>query len=801
MKKLQYIILFLAISFQAIAQPRTETNFNKDWKFFLGDRKDAQSTTFQDSDWRKLSLPHDWSIEGDFKKEHPSTNGGGALPGGIGWYRKTFTLPETSRGLITTIKFDGVYKYSEVWVNGKSVGKRPNGYISFQYDITPHLNYGSQPNTIAVRVDNSQQPDSRWYTGSGIYRNVTLISTQKVAIAPWETFTTTPQVSKEKATVNQKTGVRNSSGKAQQVRVVVSILDSKGKELAQSSKTAEVNNELSVVDQDLELANPIFWSVSNPHLYQTRTRVYVGETLSDETISNLGIRTFNFDVAKGFTLNNEPLKILGVCLHHDLGAIGAAVNVRAMERQLEIMKAMGTNAIRTAHNPPAPEFLDLCDKMGFLVMDEAYDMWKKRKTKFDYHLDFEEWSKRDLEDLVKRDRNHPSIFMWSIGNEIREQFDSTGTRIAAELSKTVKALDPTRPVTTALTETFPEKNFIWQSNALDVLGFNYKVFDYDSLPGRFKNIPLLAAETTSALQTRGVYDLADTLRLWPASSKDKFVVNGNADHTVTSYDNVAAYWGVSHETAWKKVKDRDFLAGLFVWTGFDYIGEPVPYDFPARSSYYGIVDLAGFPKDVYYMYQSEWTNKPVLHLLPHWNWEAGKTVDVWAYYSQADEVELFLNGKSLGTKTKEGESLHAVWKVPYEAGTIKAVSKKDGKTVLSKEIRTAGEPYKLELVADRKQIKADGNDLSFVTVNVLDKQGNIVPDADNLVKFTLTGNGTIAGTDNGYQADLTSLSKPERKAWKGKCLAIVKAGEKGGRLKLTAKADGLPAVSVKVRSK
>ncbi len=801
MKKLHYIILFLAISIQAIAQPRTETNFNKDWKFTLGDQPNAQNASFSDSDWRKLNLPHDWSIEGDFKKEHPSTNAGGALPGGIGWYRKTFTLPESAKGKITTIKFDGVYKYSEVWINGKSVGKRPNGYISFQYDITQHLNYGSQPNTIAVRVDNSQQPDSRWYTGSGIYRNVTLITTQKVAVEPWETFTTTPQVSKVKATVNQKTGIRNSSGKTQQVKVVLSILDAKGKELSQSSITASINKGLQVVEQDIELANPIFWSVSNPHLYKIKTSVYIGEALTDETTKNLGVRTFNFDVAKGFTLNNEPLKILGVCLHHDLGAIGAAVNVRAMERQLEIMKAMGANAIRTAHNPPAPEFLDLCDKMGFLVMDEAYDMWKKRKNKFDYHLDFEEWSKRDLEDLVKRDRNHPSVFMWSIGNEIREQFDSTGTRIAAELSKTVKALDPTRPVTTALTETFPEKNFIWQSNAIDVLGFNYKVFDYDSLPGRFKNIPLLAAETTSALQTRGVYDLADTLRLWPASSKDKFVVNGNADHTVTAYDNVAAYWGVSHETAWKKVKDRNFLAGLFVWTGFDYIGEPVPYDFPARSSYYGVVDLAGFPKDVYYMYQSEWTDKPVLHLLPHWNWEAGKTVDVWAYYNNADEVELFLNGKSLGTKTKEGENLHAVWKVPFEAGTLKAVSKKNGKTVLTKEIKTAGAPYKLELIADRKQIKADGNDLSFITVNVLDKQGNIVPDADNLVKFTLEGNGTIAGTDNGYQADLNSLSKPERKAWKGKCLAIIKSTEKAGKLKLTARADGLPAVSVKLRSK
>ncbi len=561
-------------------------------------------------------------------------------------------------------------------------------------------------------------------------------------------------------------------------------------------------NQLSgIITQNLNVKNPALWSPQEPNLYQVITKVYQNKVLVDELKTTTGIRSFRFDVKNGFYLNDVPTKILGVCLHHDLGAIGATVNVRAMERQLEMLKAMGTNAIRTAHNPPAPEFLDLCDKMGFLVMDEAFDMWKKRKNKFDYHRDFEEWHERDLIDLVQRDRNHPSVFMWSIGNEIREQFDSTGTKIAAKLSKIVKLHDDTRPVTTALTETEPSKNFIWQSGALDVLGFNYKYFDYDSLPKRFKNVPLIAAETTSALQTRGVYDLADTLRLWPASSKDKFVVNGNPDYTVTAYDNVAAYWGTSHEKAWKAVKERNFMSGIFVWTGFDYLGEPVPYDFPARSSYYGIIDLAGFPKDVYYMYQSEWTNKPVLHLLPHWNWEAGKVVDVWAYYNQADEVELFLNGKSLGRKSKTADDLHASWKVPFEAGVLKAISYQNGKVVLEKEIRTAGAPHQLVLKVDRSKLKADGNDLAFVTVTLVDEKGTIIPQADNLIKFSITGEGKIAGTDNGYQADLSSLSHPNRKLWKGKALAIIKAGDKAGKITLTAQADGFKPVSINIKTK
>jgi beta-galactosidase len=478
------------------------------------------------------------------------------------------------------------------------------------------------------------------------------------------------------------------------------------------------------------------------------------------------------------------------------------VNMRAMERQLQILKAMGCNAIRTSHNPPAPEFLDLCDRMGFLVMDEAFDMWAKKKNKFDYYKDWKAWHKIDLEDQIKRDRNHPSIFIWSIGNEIREQFDSTGISIAKELVSIVKNLDNTRPVTSALSENKPEKNFIYQSHALDVVGLNYHQEAYADFPKNYSGEKFIATETMSALESRGHYDaVSDTTVKWPHSSKTKFVMDGNADLTVSAYDNVAAYWGTTHEETWKIIKKYDFISGLFVWTGFDYLGEPTPYPWPARSSYFGIVDLAGFPKDVYYMYQSEWTNKPVLHLLPHWNWQQGKTVDVWAYYSQADEVELFLNGKSLGVKRKQGDDLHVSWKVPYQLGALKAVSRLNGKVVLTQQIKTAGKPTRIELVADRTIIKGDGNDLSFITARILDADGNLVPDADNLLKFSIVGPGTIAGTDNGCQTDLESFKSKQHKAFNGLCLAVVQSQQSKGQIIVNATGEGLTPSRIMIQIK
>lgn len=798
--KLIVVVILITVSSSVFSQSRIRDSFNKDWKFFLGDEPNAKNATYNDAKWRKLTLPHDWSIEGKFDEKNPAKPEGGGLPTGIAWYRKDFIAPANFQNRITTIEFDGVYKNSEVYINGHFLGKRPFGYISFSYELSKYLKAGK--NTIALKVDNSTQPDSRWYSGSGIYRNVWLTSTSKVALAHWG-LRVNPQLSDDRSNVlvNVNTIIYNKTAKNQTATLINSIYDENGKLIKKSSpyflKLDTANRDMTT---DLSIKNPILWSVDNPKQYKLVTEILQNGKVIDRQSTLFGVRDFNFDAKKGFSLNGKSMKIQGVCLHHDLGALGAAVNVRAMERQLEIMKAMGVNAIRTAHNPPAPEFLDLCDKMGFLVIDEAFDMWAKKKNKFDYHLDFPTWHKRDLEAMVKRDINHPSIILWSIGNEIREQFDSTGIALTKELVSIVKNLDKTRPVISALTETIAEKNFIYQADALDIYGLNYNHKKYKDFPINYPNVKFLGTETTSALETRGFYDTADTIRRWPRDGKTKFT-EGNKEWAASSYDNVSAYWGSTHEETLKEAKKYDHVSGIFVWTGFDYLGEPLPYPWPARSSYFGIVDLAGFPKDSYYLYQSEWTNKPVLHILPHWNWTTGKAVEVWAYYNNADEVELYLNGKSLGRKSKQGEEMHVMWNVPFDAGTLKAISRKGGKEVLVKEIKTAGAAANIELIADRKNIKADGKDLSFITVRVLDKDGNLVPNADNLVNFKLEGEGFIAGVDNGFQASLEPFKANYRKAFNGLCLAIIQAKEKAGTIKLTATSNGLTSSSILITTK
>ncbi len=801
-------------------EPRTRIDFNKDWKFFLGDNGEAKSTLFNDTKWRKLTLPHDWSIEGKFDEKNPSKPEGGGLPTGIGWYRKEFIAPINFRDRIITIEFDGVYKNSEVWLNGQFLGKRPFGYISFSYDLSKHLKPGK--NVIAVKVDNSAQPDSRWYSGSGIYRNVWLTSTAKVAIAHWGTFVTANFVKANEAFgdhghpvpfntahIKLKTKIFNKTLRNQSFHLKVTIFDPNGKPVLkeQPSLVKVAGTDVDFTFENYSLKDPILWSIENPKQYKLVIEILQNGKIIDRESTFFGIRYFNFDAKTGFSLNGKSLKIKGVCMHHDLGALGAAVNTRAMERQLEILKEMGCNAIRTAHNPPAPEFLDLCDKMGFLVMDESFDVWKKKKVSKDYNVNFTEWHKRDLQDMIKRDFNHPSIILWSIGNEIREQFDSTGIAITKELVKIVKDLDQSRPVLSALTETNAAKNFIYQSGALDFYGLNYNHKLYKDFPKNYPNQAFLGAETTSALATRGFYDTADSIRRWPKDGRTKFT-EGNSSWAASAYDNVSAYWGSTHEETLKEAKKYNHVSGIFVWTGFDYLGEPLPYAWPARSSYFGIVDLAGFPKDSYYLYQSEWTNKPVLHILPHWNWPVNglfmgkqeKVIDVWAYYNNADEVELYLNGKSLGKRSKQNDDLHVLWKVNYEPGILKAVSRLGGKEVLVKEIQTAGKPVKIELIADRKNIKADGKDLSFVTVKITDEAGNLVPDADNLVTFKIEGQGFIAGVDNGFQASLEPFKANYRKTYNGLCLAIIQAREKAGVIKLTATAEGLKEAQVLIRT-
>ncbi|MEP6911695.1 MAG: beta-galactosidase GalB [bacterium] len=794
------IVLWSSLAF-ANARPGNTINFNKDWRFNLGDVTNGQALDLDDSKWRALNLPHDWSIEGEFSEKNPAGFNGGALPGGIGWYRKTFNLPEAAKGKFVFIDFDGVYRNSEVWINGHFLGKRPYGYISFQYDLTPYLNVAGK-NVIAVKVDNSQQPNSRWYSGSGIYRNVWLTTTDDVGVAHWGTYITTPEVSEKSAKVIVKTTLREipqtSVTLSTQVSVTTIFYGPTGLEVGRVIRedvpvTSHTPTEIS---QELIVKRPGLWSIESPSLYRAVSEVGIRGKIVDRYETAFGIRYFAFDREKGFFLNGKHVKINGVCDHHDLGALGAAVNTRALERQLEMLKAMGVNGIRTSHNPPAPELLELADRMGFIVMDEAFDMWKKEKTKFDYHLDWDQWHKRDLEDMVLRDRNHPSVFIWSIGNEISEQWggDPAAGIIGKELSGIIRSLDKTRPITSAL-NFVDQKNTMISNGDLDLVGTNYAHQRIPQLPELFPGRTFIGTETVSSLATRGSYDMpSDVIRRWPLKWDVPFK-EGNADYSCSAYDNCSAPWGSTQEETWKIIKKNDFFAGQFIWTGWDYIGEPTPYEWPARSSYFGIIDLAGFPKDTFYMYQSEWTSKPVLHIFPHWNWKKGDPVDVWAYFN-SDEVELFLNGKSLGTKRKAGDDLHVMWRVPFEPGTLKAVSRNQGKVVLTREVRTAGQPGRIILSPDRKLIKADGSDLSFVTVKVVDANGTVVPHADNLVKFQLTGGGSIAAVDNGSQVSHEPFKANYRKAFHGLCLAIIQSKGKASRIVLKATTEGLAPASV-----
>jgi beta-galactosidase len=797
-----FSLLFVTSLCFANSRPGKTVLFTQDWRFHLGDVPNGQDTGLDDAQWRQLDLPHDWSIEGEFSENAPSGTGGGALPGGLAWYRKTFTMPLISKGKLVFVEFDGVYRNSEVWINGHNLGKRPYGYISFAYDLTPHLIYGGGPNVIAVKVDNSQQPNSRWYSGSGIYRNVWLTTLDPVHVEQWGTYVTTPAVNAQSATVVIKTKVSNGSNSGAPVNLTTIIQDANGRVVARSVANAvAAKGAHAEVSQTLKVLSPALWSDERPYVYRVVSQLQQGGRVVDRYETPLGIRSFRFDVNKGFFLNGKSVKIRGVCNHHDLGSLGAAVNTRAIERQLEMLKEMGVNGIRTSHNPPAPELLELADKMGFIVMDEAFDMWKIAKTKFDYHLDWDEWHKRDLEDMVLRDRNHPSIFIWSIGNEVMDQWNNNpmGGTIAKELGAIVRNLDPTRPITSA-TNGVSRDNKVIMEGGLDLVGTNYAQAKLPEFAKMFPGRPIIGAETTSALGTRGTYNLpSDKILRWPRKW-DEVLKEGNPDFTCSAYDNSSAPWGSTHEETWKLVKKHDFFSGMYIWTGWDYIGEPTPYPWPAVSSYFGIIDLAGFPKDVYYMYQSEWTNQQVLHLFPHWNWKPGQEVDLVTYFN-ADEVELFLNGRSLGTKRKQGDDVLVFWRVPFEPGVVKAVSRKNGQVVLTREVRTAEEPARIVLVPDRRKIKADGTDLSCVTVTVVDRNGTVVPTADNLIKFKVVGDGTIAGVDNGYQASHESFKGKQRKAFHGMALVILQAKQKPGRIYLEATADNLQAASVVINTR
>jgi beta-galactosidase len=815
---------------------RSVQDFGKNWKFHLGDTEGAYEPMFDDNEWRQLDVPHDWSIEGEFSAEHPAGPQGGGLPGGVGWYRKTFTTPEAIRDKSIFINFDGVYQNSEIWINGTYLGKRPYGYISFRYELTDHLYFGNEENVIAVRVDNSLQPNSRWYSGSGIYRNVWLVTTGKTHVDHWGTFVTTPEITDEYARVIIETTVMNNDVE-RNVTLETIVYDPRGRSIARVSDNKIINAGTSETFlQELSVENPDLWSIDDPNLYMVLSRVIADGTVSDMYETEFGIRYFHFDRYKGFFLNGEPIKILGVNLHHDLGALGAAVNSRAIERQLEIMRAMGANAIRTAHNPPAPELLKLTDRMGFIVMNEAFDSWKLMKTeyaRYDYHLHWDEWHERDLRDFIKRDRNHPSVIMWSIGNEVREQFDDDkilGMTITRELADIVRSLDTTRVITAGNNNPHPD-NPVFAPGALDVLGFNYYIGYYPDFLERFPGGKFIATETTAPLALRGHYKMpSDLHRIWPPRDDYAGPAPDYQNQTASAYDNSYAAFGSPHQMVWKIIRDHDFLSGMFIWSGIDYLGEPTPYGLPARSSYFGIVDLAGFPKDPYYMYKSEWTDEPVLHLFPHWNWEGatapegGDTIDVWAY-SNSPEVELFLNGVSLGVQRKTGmvdrevkwtrvrrghgvvpdrevEDIHFIWRVAYEPGTVRAVARDaQGNEMLVCEMKTAGVAYRIELEADRSVIDADGNDLSFITVRVLDENGVLVPRADNLIHFNMEGSGFIAGVDNGDPRSYEPFKAEYRKAFNGTCLVIIQSNGNRGTITIDASSEGLEGDTVTIRAR
>ena len=807
-------------------------DFTADWAFQLGDVADAAAPTYDDSSWRRLNLPHDWAIEGDFSRENPSGTGGGALPGGMGWYRKTFTADKADEGLRFYIDFDGVYMNSTVYINGHELGTRPYGYISFSYDLTPYIQWGAE-NVLAVRVDNAEQPNSRWYSGCGIYRNVWLRKLQPVHVAQWGTHVTADEVTKNHARLTVRTTVDNTLSQPAALELRTELVDAEGNVVAQATAStlqADANAQAEAV-QELALDNPTLWCLENPYLYDVRTTVLADGQVTDVYHTPFGIRTFKFDAQKGFFLNGQHVKINGVCMHHDLGCLGAAVNTRAIERQLEILKEMGCNGIRCSHNPPAPELLDLCDRMGFIVMDETFDMWRKKKTAHDYARYFNEWHERDLTDLVVRDRNHPSIFIWSIGNEVLEQWSdakadtlsleeanlvlnfghskemlakedgemSVNSLLTKKLADMVRALDPTRPVTAGCNEPNPN-NHLFRSGALDIIGFNYHDDWFMGVPQNFPGKPFIVTESVSGLMTRGYYRMpSDSMYVWPSRWDIPFY---DESFSCSSYDNCHVPWGNYHEGTWKLVKQNPFISGQYIWTGFDYIGEPTPYGWPARSSYFGIVDLAGFPKDVYYMYQSEWRpDKTVLHLFPHWNWQEGQTIDLWAYYNNADEVELYVNGHSQGVRTKADGEFHVTWRVAFEPGTVKAVSRKGGKEVATQEIHTAGEPAQIRLTPDRSTLQADGRDLSFVTVEVLDKDGNLCPWAENDIRFRVEGTGFIAGVDNGSPISMERFKDNHRKAFYGKCLVVVQNNGQKGNIKLSAASDGLKEASIGLKSK
>jgi beta-galactosidase len=784
---------------------------------------------FNDSSWEIVNLPHDWAIKGPFLKDHDNEVGGGMgrLPSpGVAWYRKKIDIPASDSGKSIFLDIDGAMSYSMVWVNGKIAGGWPYGYSSWRVDLTPYVVPGGE-NQLAIRLDNPPA-SSRWYPGGGIYRNVWLTRTNPVHIGHWGTFITTSEVSEISAMIYLEITINNDSHDDAAIKAVTQIFalnkDSiKDGDAVTAFKPILVSvapGKSTKVEGSVILKNPKLWGpppTQIPNRYIAVTTLWQNNKQIDKYETRFGIRSLRFNPDSGIYINNELIKIKGVNQHHDLGALGAAFNTRAAKRQLEILKEMGCNAIRMAHNPPAPELLELTDRMGFLVIDEAFDIWVRKKTPLDFHLIFNDWHEQDLRALVRRDRNHPSVIIWSIGNEVGEQYtDEEGAKLAKQLQDIVKEEDNTRIVTSGMNWAKPDFPF---PSVLDVIGLNYQgegirntpefegtnrirtAPQYPAFHIKFPNKVILSTETASAASSRGIY-------LFPVSKEISAPIRegwgGDSKiRQVSAYELHAVDFGSTADKVFASLEQHPYVAGEFVWNGWDYLGEPTPY-YDSRSSYTGIIDLAGFKKDRYYIYQSQWRPElPMAHILPHWNWpeRIGQITPVHVFTS-GNEAELFLNGKSLGRKKKGQYEYRLRWDdVKYEPGELKAIAYKNGEKWAEDVVKTTGEPVRIEASADRSEIQSDGKDLAFITVKVTDKNGLTVPCANNLIKFEVEGSGEIVATDNGDAANLVRFSSHEREAFNGLALVIIRS-KPGipGSITVKANSPGLKESLVIIKS-
>ncbi|MGC1389634.1 MAG: beta-galactosidase GalB [Bacteroidales bacterium] len=835
------IVLTICISDALLAQesPRSRESFDQGWKFVKYFNASNEATTtdkepenlqlpsVSDNTWRSLDLPHDWAIEGPFSDT--LENNTGLLPWkGIGWYRKRFTISDNDKGKRIYVDFDGAMANAKVWLNGNFVGEWPYGYTSFRLDLTQYIITGKE-NIIAVRLD-TKNWDSRWYPGAGLYRNVWLVKTSQLHIANNGVFCTTPEIKKERGILSVEAEVENhlNGPVPVTVKAVVYKLNEKFEPVA--SPVAESVVATATIEGmknhtfrfDIPVKDPVLWDITKPELYRVAVTVMHETTVTDRYETNFGFRTLNFTPRDGLFLNGNRVQIKGVCNHHDLGALGAAFNTSAAARQLEILKEMGCNAIRTSHNPPAPELVALCDKMGFMMEVEAFDTWKIGKKKQDYNLLFDSWHEEDLRAMVRRDRNHPSVIMWSIGNEVPDQ---QNPYLALDLNRIVKSEDDTRPVTSGCDH--PNSGTDGFQKSLDVFGINYHVYrdEYEKFFALKDNanLGIHSSESSSTLSSRGEY-------FFPVKQGDLYNnIPGKGIFQITSYDVAYPSWASTVDQQWTMLDKYPAVYGEFVWTGFDYLGEPTPYDgdmtglkpnqwgykeilkmlemegvkeVPSRSSYFGIMDLAGFKKDRFYLYQSRWRSElPMAHILPHWNWPERKGLVTPVYvYTSGDEAELFLNGKSLGRKKKEEFEYRLKWDdVVYQPGELKVIAYRNGAKWAEDVVRTTDKASVLSLAADRTVIHPDGTDLIFITVKIEDKNNLLVPKSNNQLNFSIEGPGRIVATDNGDATSHELFQAKSKKAYNGLCLVIV-AAEKGATGSFTVKAEskGLKASTVKV---